>query len=203
MQIGRWRAMWSELGVAVPEDALFEDLLARYREPHRRYHTLQHLDECLEWLDRSRHLAASPAVVELALWFHDAIYDVCRHDNEERSAEWAREAALGAGLSAAVAAEVFALVVATRHHGVEAGGDTPLMVDVDLAILGAAPERFEEYERQIREEYAWVPGFLFRRKRRKTLREFLERPRLYNTDFFHERLDAQARRNLRKTLGRV
>lgn len=202
MQIDRWRAVWSELGVATPSDVLFEELLARYREPHRRYHTLQHLGECFDWLDRSRHLAASPATLELALWFHDAIYDVRRHDNEERSAAWARSASLEAGLPGAVAEEVAALVMATRHHVVEAGGDAPLMVDVDLAILGAPPERFEEYERQIREEYAWVPGFLFRRERGKILRSFLDRPRLYHTDFFHDRLEAQARVNLEKTLSK-
>lgn len=202
MTIERWRAMWSQLGGARPDDTLFETLLGCYLEPHRKYHTLQHLGECFEWLDRVRHLAASPAVIELALWFHDAIYDVRRSDNEERSAAWARAAALDAGSSTAVAEEVFSLVMATRHHVVECGGDALLMVDVDLAILGATPARFEQYEQQIREEYSWVPGILFRGKRRQILREFLERPRLYNTDFFFDRLEAQARRNLGETLER-
>jgi predicted metal-dependent HD superfamily phosphohydrolase len=169
--------------------ALLEQLLACYREPHRHYHTLQHLEECFEKLDELRDLAAHPADVELAIWFHDAIYDTRRDDNEARSAAWAK---------ATVGERIAQLVIATRHEAVPADIDAQVLVDVDLSILGAPQPRFEEYERQVREEYRWVPGPIYRRKRRQVLESFLERPTIYSTQRFIERYEAQARRNLAK-----
>jgi predicted metal-dependent HD superfamily phosphohydrolase len=107
--------------------------------------------------------------VELALWFHDAVYAVRNHDNEEQSASWAQASNERAGLPNAVGERLHRLILATKHDAEPTSRDAALLVDVDLAILGAAPERFDEYERQVREEYSWVPGFLFRRKRREIL----------------------------------
>lgn len=167
--------------------ALLEQLLARYREPHRHYHTLQHLAECFEKFDELRDVAAHPGDVELAIWFHDAVYEPRRDDNEARSADWAR---------ATVGERVAELVMATRHEAVPADIDAQVLVDVDLSILGAPPTRFDEYERQVREEYRWVPEFLYRRKRREILASFLARPTIYSTPRFIERHEAQARQNL-------
>ena len=137
----------------------------------------------------------------MALWFHDAIYDVKGAGNEERSAEWAHRALTGAGVTAAAAERVRQLVLVTRHDGVPGNVDEQVLVDIDLAILGAERPRFDEYERQIRDEYAFVPGFLFRRKRRQILRTFLDRPVLYSTAMLRERLEARARENLRRAIG--
>ncbi len=84
-----WRQGWRDIGVAQPNMALCDELMARYSEPHRHYHTLQHLEECLSLFASLRDLAAHPAELEIALWFHDAIYDVKRDDNEALCAEWA------------------------------------------------------------------------------------------------------------------
>ena len=92
-----WTAAWQALGVAAPDDALRFELQRRYGEPQRHYHTMQHLGECLAWFDREQALAERPGEVALALWFHDAIYDVHAHDNEARSADWARQALQAAG----------------------------------------------------------------------------------------------------------
>lgn len=198
----RWAEAWRAVG-ARPEERVHAELVTAWREPTRRYHTLQHLEECLAAFERVRALAERPAEVELALWFHDAIYDVRRHDNEERSADWARDALLAAGAEAAVGERVRELVLATRH-GVENAvlkPDARLVVDVDLAILGAPRERFDEYEEQIRAEYAWVPEFLFRTKRREILAGFLARPRIFATDVFHADLEARARENLARAVA--
>ncbi|WP_377154919.1 N-methyl-D-aspartate receptor NMDAR2C subunit [Roseateles sp. UC29_93] len=200
-----WQRAWSALIGAGPGErdghALRDDLLARYAEPPRKYHTRQHLEECLALFDEVGALAVHPAEVEMALWFHDAIYDVKGSGNEERSAEWAQEALLAAGAERDVADRVRRLVLVTKHDGVPASVDEQVLVDIDLAILGAGRPRFDEYERQIRDEYAYVPGFLFRRKRRKILRTFLERPVLYSTPALRELLDARARENLRRAIG--
>jgi predicted metal-dependent HD superfamily phosphohydrolase len=171
-----------------------------YRQPHRRYHTLQHLGECLTLLESVQGLAVHPGEVEAALWFHDAICDVGRSDNEERSAGWARIAANQAGVPRDVAERIHALVMVTQHTGVPAGADEQLLVDIDLAILGADPQRFAEYERQICDEYAHVPGEQFRQRRRAILGSFLDRQRVYSTAHFHDRLEAAARVNLRAAM---
>jgi predicted metal-dependent HD superfamily phosphohydrolase len=91
----------------------------------------------------------------------------------------------------------------TRHRAQPEGTDAKILVDIDLSILGAPGERFDEYERQIREEYAWVPGLLFRRKRRQILEEFIARPRIFSTDFFAKRHEARARSNLQRSLEKL
>jgi predicted metal-dependent HD superfamily phosphohydrolase len=195
----RWDAAWHGLGAAPPED-LLPRLLARYAEPHRFYHTLQHLEECFTVLAGAAHLAEHLAEVELALWFHDAIYDPRAHDNEERSARWAEEGLLAAGVSQAIAGRVGDLVRATKHDAVPERADARLLVDVDLSILGAPEERFAEYERQVREEYRWVPEETFRQGRARILASFLERPSIYSTSWFAGRLEGRARANLRRSL---
>lgn len=200
--IEQWRETWKALGIVGP-DALFQDLIACYSEPHRRYHTIQHLDECFAKLSEIRSAAMHPQEIELALWFHDAIYDVKRQDNEQRSADWARSTLFEIGLPIQVAERVHALIMATRHDAVPAKVDEKILVDVDLSILAANPDRFDEYERQVREEYSWVPGFVFRSKRRKILADFLRRPRIFGTEQFFRAYEAQARTNLRRSIEQL
>ncbi|HET6827933.1 MAG TPA: N-methyl-D-aspartate receptor NMDAR2C subunit, partial [Ramlibacter sp.] len=187
-----WQRMWEELGAQGSQQALFNQLIAAYSERHRHYHTLQHLRECLQSFEAARTRAQRPAEVELALWFHDAVYDVHRDDNEERSAEWAAMAVRNAGLQDAVAQRVHALVIATKHKALPVDPDAQVLVDVDLAILGAAQERFDESDMQIRREFAHVPEAEFRTGRCAVLRCFLERPRLYTTEAFHQALEERA-----------
>jgi predicted metal-dependent HD superfamily phosphohydrolase len=200
VSLARWQAVWRELGAATVDDLLFHQLVASYSEPHCKYHTVQHLDECLAHLDEVRSEAERAGEVELALWFHDAIYDTLRKDNEKRSAEWARESALAGGLSNEQANRVYALILVTMHDALAAGRDAAVLVDVDLSILGAETARFDEYERQIREEYSWVPGPLYRKSRRQILRGFLERERIYSTEYFLARHETRARENLTRSL---
>ena len=198
----QWLATWRELGAAAPA-GLNEELMARYAEPHRHYHTTRHLEECFAELAAVRADATRPAEVELALWCHDAIYDTARHDNEQRSAEWARSVVAQAGLDASVGERVAALIMTTRHDAVPTNIDAAVLVDVDLSILGAPPPRFDEYEREVRAEYAHVPDVLFRRERRKILRRLLERPQLYNTPRMHESHEQRARANLERSVARL
>lgn len=191
-----WQRAWRGLGVAVPAAGLQARLLACYAEPQRHYHSLQHLRECLEALETSLHLAQQPAEVELALWFHDAVYALQRSDNEQKSADWARDALLAAALPPVLCQRVHDLVMATRHSAAPEATDEQLLVDIDLGILAAPATRFAEYERQIRAEYAFVPGWIFRRKRRAVLQSFLDRSHIYSTPHFFALHEAAARINL-------
>jgi len=195
-----WHRAWPAVGARGGGEELRDALIARYGEPGRAYHTVQHLRECLGWFERVGGLADHPAEVELALWFHDAVYDVRRHDNEGRSAELAQASLLAADVDARVAARVASLVLATRHRAEPANRDEQVLVDIDLAILGAEPARFAEYDRQIRDEYAFVPPEAYRSKRREVLQAFLDRPRLFATEPMRAALEEAARRNLRRAI---
>lgn len=199
----QWRLAWQALGARTPDEALFHQLIGCYSEPDRWYHNARHLDDCLAKLSLVRTEAAHSAEIELALWFHDAVYDARAHDSEQRSADWGRAACLEADLAPAVADRIRALVLATRHDAVPQGGDDRIIVDIDLSILGAAPDRFDEYEHQIRQEYSWVPAQFFRRERRRILEGFLARPRIFSTDYFVGACEAQARANLRRSIKRL
>jgi predicted metal-dependent HD superfamily phosphohydrolase len=196
----RWTEAWQSLG-ATPDSGLLNMLLTAYGERHRSYHTVRHLEECFAQFDLLKPDAERPAEVELALWFHDAIYDPRRSDNEERSAQWAFEAMNT--VSPDAAERVKGLVMVTRHEAVPHGIDAKIVVDVDLSILGAEEKRFGEYEAQIREEYAWVPRPLYRRARRKILEGFLERPTIFGTAKFVALYETQARGNLERALARL
>lgn len=201
--IRSWTRLWGGLGASGDGVLLRDQLVAAWSEPQRRYHTVRHLLDCLALLEPALHLAEHPAEVEIALWFHDAILDLKAKDNEARSAEWAEQALSAADIASDVRGRVHDLIMATRHDAQPVATDAKLLVDIDLAILGADAERFDEYEVQVRQEYAWVPALLFRRSRREILTGFLARPTIYGTDWFRERFEASARRNLARSIARL
>lgn len=199
-RLATWTCAWQALGLA-PESALRDRLLTAHAEPQRHYHTQQHLDECLAWFDRLQAAAERPAEVAIALWFHDAVYDVHAHDNEARSADWAQAELLAAGAAPDVAGRVHALVMATRHDALPVGRDAELLIDIDLSILGAPEARFAQYEAQVLAEYAHVPAAVRGPRRRAILQRFLDRPAIYATPAAHALLEAPARRNLARSIA--
>ncbi|SFP53419.1 N-methyl-D-aspartate receptor NMDAR2C subunit [Variovorax sp. 770b2] len=200
--LANWTEAWGALGIAAaPDQALCLELQRRYGEPQRHYHTMQHLGECLVWFEREKALAERPGEVALALWFHDAIYDVHAHDNEARSADWSREAMRAAGANEEAAERIHVLVMATRHDAVPEGRDAELLIDIDLSILGAETARFAEYERQVHAEYAFVPDAVRLPRRRAILQRFLDRQAIYATPRMHALLEARARTNLQHSIA--
>ena len=201
--IDRWIATWIALGVPASTRVrvLHGQLVSLYSEPQRHYHTLQHLSECFErWAELRPH-AVNPAEVEVAVWYHDAIYDTHSGENEAHSAVLACETAVELGVPRASAQRIHDLVMATRHAVEPVGPDAEALVDTDLSILGAAPTRFDEYERQVRLEYGWVPEATFRERRADILRGFLRRPHIFSTALFQERYEHAARANIMRSLG--
>jgi predicted metal-dependent HD superfamily phosphohydrolase len=194
-------AAWRELGASGDAADLHRRLVACWSEKHRHYHTLQHLRECFEHLVAARPDMQRPAEVAMALWFHDAIYEPARDDNEKRSADWAGETLLRAGVPEAAAQRVYDMVMATLGHAPQADSDAQLLVDIDLSIFGADAARFDESNEQIHREYAHVPEDQWRVGRKRVLRGFLDRPRLYCTDRFHGLLGERAKQNITRALA--
>jgi predicted metal-dependent HD superfamily phosphohydrolase len=187
---------WRELTGRPPSPEHFPGLLASYREPHRAYHNLRHIEDCLGQFEAVRSEADRPAEIVIALWYHDVVYDPRATDNEERSADRAAEALTQGGAPSGVIDRVRSLILATKHTAVPTEPDAQLLVDIDLSILGREPDVFEQYDGQIRREYAWVEEPTYRAARARVLGQFLVRPRIYQTESFHTRFEARARRNL-------
>jgi len=171
-------------------------LEAAYSERYRYYHTVRHIDHCLAEFDLASNLAIEPAEVEIALWFHDAIYKPHAFNNEEASADWAERFLRRHSVEPSRIARIRAHILATRHASPATSSDSQLVVDVDLAILGTDEDTYREFEVNVRKEYEWVPGPIFRRKRAEILQSFLDRPCIYNTELFRDRYEAAARSNL-------
>jgi len=199
----RWMAMWSQIGAAGDGRRVWTELERRYREPHRAYHNFDHIGHCLAEFAAVKELAESPEAVELAIWFHDAVYDTHAKDNEEQSAKMAARFLDEAGVGAGLASDVEALILATKHSAPPTSRDAALLVDVDLAILGQPRERYAEFEREIRQEYSWVPAADFAAGRGAILRRFLERPWVYATEAMRSRYELAARENLAWAIGQL
>jgi predicted metal-dependent HD superfamily phosphohydrolase len=197
---GAWAGLCAVTGVARHELA-FGLIALAYSEPHRHYHNAHHVAECFRELEPVRQACARPLEVDAALLFHDIVYDPTRHDNEDRSADEAAMALRALGWTAPGAQAVGELIRATKHASAPTTPDAAVVVDVDLAILGQAPEAFEAYERAIRREYEHVPEPAYRAGRANVLRRFLSRPQIYATDYFAGRYEMAARQNLGQSIA--
>lgn len=196
---------WVEaLGSAPEAVQAGQDLLARYEEPHRRYHDLLHLSEVLQALRTLAPSTPLPVPVVCAAYWHDAVYDPTRPDNEQRSAELAAGVLTELALPAADVEAVVRLVLLTATHDpAEDDEHGALLCDADLAVLASPPARYRTYAAGVRQEYAHLDDDVFRRGRAAVLRQLADRPRLFTTEQGFRRWDAPARRNLRDELARL
>jgi predicted metal-dependent HD superfamily phosphohydrolase len=174
------------------------ELISAYTAPDRHYHDLRHVEALLGLSDACASAITDRDAVEAAIWFHDAIYDTRRSDNEERSA--ADESRI---------ARIAAMIRATAGHAVPdfadaaAGRDCALFLDMDLAILGGTAADFDAYEAAVRREYDWVTEPQWKLGRRAVLAQFLARPAIYATARFGASHEAAARRNLAQAIARL
>jgi predicted metal-dependent HD superfamily phosphohydrolase len=183
-------------------DELQARLAAMYRAPQRHYHALGHVEALQRWLAHWQRLAREPRLIAAAIWFHDAIYDTHRDDNEARSAELARTELTAIGWAPDAVERVAALVLATQHHQADANDtDAWLFLDLDLSVLGQSPAHYAAYSAGVRAEYAWVDEARFRTGRAAVLRSFLDRDAIYRTPELHAAWEAAARANLAAELS--
>ena len=203
----QWLSLWTRLGGnPAAGQRPYDRLTARYAEPHRHYHTLEHIACCLRELgiDFGHEEPRDKNAVEMAIWFHDAIYDPKAKDNEARSAELASTVLNVGGFGDAFIEKVSDLVMATAHVEAPVDYDAQVLIDIDLSVLGQDERTFDEYERAVRREYEWVPPDVFCAKRREILGTFLvSRPGIYSTYAFRRKYEDQARANLFRSIDRL
>jgi predicted metal-dependent HD superfamily phosphohydrolase len=199
VSLGSWQGFWRLLGSEPPTADCYQQLIDLYRESHRFYHTLAHLVECFTHLAAVNLPSDLTALVALALWYHDAIYDPHRSDNEHCSAKLFERTARQQNLAEKTTQQIVAMILATAHNAIPTTSETQLLVDIDLAILGAEAIRFTEYEAQVRQEYSWVSDAMFRQGRQSILKQFLSRSAIYSTHYFFQHFERQARQNIERS----
>lgn len=204
----RFEELWGRVVGPQKDGEAWARLDAGYREPHRAYHAWPHIAAMLAGLDEVREEPAFAAArfdeIETAIFFHDAVYDARRDDNEALSAELFQTCA---GERAAMGPEgvrrVAAMILATAKHLPAPDISTRLLLDLDLAVLGSAPEKYASYAGAVRKEFAFVPDAAWRTGRAAVMDRFLARERLYQTDCFHARHERQARVNIAGEIDRL
>ena len=183
-----------------------DELVRAYTAPDRHYHNLAHIETMLGLARAHGDALSDSEAVAAAIWFHDAVYDTRRHDNEAKSAELAAER-LAAVRNPDRLSRITTMIRATAGHALPRFGDEAarhdcaLFLDFDLAILGSPPDEFAAYEAAVRREYAWVPEPLWIEGRRKVVESFLARPAIYASWQFQASHEAAARRNLAQSLA--
>ena len=199
----RWNALWARLRGSPDRAPNLDPLLAAYEEPHRAYHNLRHISQMLHEFDAMRDQCDAPDTVELAIWYHDAVYESTRNDNEEQSAALAGNDLRTAGLPDETIEAVVDLILATKHSSAPTTRDARVLIDIDLSILGQPAQAFDEYERGIRREYAHVDEQAFRAGRAAILERFLARRNIFSTVQMREKYEASAGQNIRRSIAQL
>lgn len=207
-----WERFSAQFSLAlVQRQTLYTLLLNAYTEPHRAYHTVQHIVECLEHFEHIKPYLHDPDAVEVAIWFHDVIYDPKAFDNELKSAEL-MYSQCSTFLNESTRFKIYQWIIATQKHRAPSDLDSSLgidqywlsdlhfVLDIDLSILGASKQRFNQYEKQIQCEYAWVDASIYRLKRAEVLHQFYQMQPIYQTAYFRSQKEQQAKLNIKNVI---
>ena len=199
----------------------FQNILSYYNESHRAHHVLEHIVNMLDEFDAmeedrywmSQYERAPEGIsgnahfqypMELAIWFHDAVYNPRAKDNEELSAVLLADSLKKLGIFDSVAFEHSkSVILDTKHTTKPRSDEGSIVVSIDLAILGKSEEEFDRYETNIRKEYEWVPWMDYCKGRSAIIQSFLDRSSIYFTDFFRHTYEASARKNLARSIEKL
>lgn len=200
----RWLHLAAEVGIAQQAVAVWLQLAAAYSADGRFYHNLHHIQYVLDIADHLQNTAANFTAVQLAIWFHDVVYDPRRSDNEAQSADFARQTLQPLGVPDALLALVSDLILVTQtHETAVTNPDACIMLDADLAILGELPEKYDAYARAIRQEYSFVPEAAYRAGRTAVLQRFLGRRPFFYTAWMQQTRETAVRQNILRELRKL
>jgi len=198
----RWNRLVAASGAEISAaQSHFSNLCQAYTEPQRHYHTLDHITQMLNWLDEA---GVDDVAALWAAWYHDWVYNPGKKDNEARSGVQASAVLSEIGVEASIIGRVVRIIEATKDHKVDGAADQVLhfVLDADMAILGVPEQQYEQYCSAVRSEFKSVPNFLYKRGRKKFLQSVLKQEKIYSTDWFFERFEAQARINVELELSK-
>jgi predicted metal-dependent HD superfamily phosphohydrolase len=194
----KFRSLIKKYAAYPPQPENFwNEIQFHYCEKWRHYHTLTHLQNLLDVLTEAQTQVEEWDVTLFAVFYHDIIYIPTNNNNEEKSAELAKERLSEISFPAKKINHCCSMILATKTHTVSADSDTNYFTDADLSILGQRNDVYIEYTKQVRQEYSIFPDFLYKPGRRKALERFLKMDQIFKTEYFFKKLEKQARENLR------
>lgn len=204
MQILDLKAEWDQL-VSLSDiepaesEVFFHQLCKAYSQPHRHYHTLQHIQHMLEELKLAN--VTDPSAY-WAAWYHDFVYNPGDRDNEVNSAAIADSVMTTLSLADPMISDVKAIIEATKTHNVSGSSESVLsfVLDADMSILGQSADKYQEYSERVEAEFRYLPNFIYRRGRRKFLKGLLGSPKIYETSWFSGRYENTAIDNIQEEL---
>ncbi|MBI2105299.1 pantetheine-phosphate adenylyltransferase [Candidatus Woesearchaeota archaeon] len=199
----RWNNLWKSVGAIGSGEKDYNQLIYFYGEAQRAYHNFVHIAHVLREFDKAKNFIENPDQMEAALWYHDAVYNTNEKNNEEKSSRLAEQQLSRAGIKPQFIDNVINLILTTKHQVVPNTSDGRYLVDIDLSIFGKSEDEFDEYERDIMDEYSWVSKEQFKQERSGILQGFLDRDSVYSTDLFKQKYEEQAIRNLQRSIVRL
>ncbi|MBD3907021.1 hypothetical protein NAL32_20290 [Chryseobacterium sp. Ch-15] len=167
-----------------------------YSGKSRYYHNLQHLENMFEEIDEVKDQIKNFNNISFSIFYHDIIYDASSKSNEEKSADIAKERLEILGVNNDDIQRIYEQISATKSHKKSDNEDTNFLLDADLSVLGKSSEIYLEYTKQIRKEYSIYPDFLYKPGRKKVLQHFLDLESIFKTDYFKNKYENQARKNI-------
>jgi predicted metal-dependent HD superfamily phosphohydrolase len=182
---------------------LWSEIEKHYSDKKRHYHTLTHLDNLLYQLNDVKDLIQDWDTIVFSVAYHDVVYNALKHDNEEKSALFAQRSLQKLSVSWPQIEHCMAQIIATKSHQISDNTDTNLLTDADLSVLGQDWPIYQQYYQQVRKEYSIYPDFVYKPGRKKVLRHFLEMEHIFKTEAFAQRLETQARHNMKQELSEL
>ena len=182
---------------------LWNEIETQYSEKYRHYHTLNHLYHMFQAYDEVEPLIHHKATFQFAIWYHDIIYKASKNNNEEQSARVAVDRSQKLSLENSQIELIKTLIISTKKHSILADkyiSDNAYLLDIDLSILGSDWNSYQTYCSNIRKEYKIYPTFMYNKGRKQVLKHFLDRDSLYFTEYFKEKFETQARKNIKREL---
>lgn len=198
MNLERWISLMKAFGFAENKET-FSTINKHYSEKHRAYHNVEHISDCLNKLDLITEQIPLRKEIELALWFHDIIYNPYGKENELKSAKIALDFLQKQGSSEELKSMIYNLIMITVHNKEPLNDEEKIIMDIDISILGSEYNEYLKYSKKIRKEYKMVPIILYRKKRKEILSNFLKKDKLYYSDYFCD-LEKNARNNLKQEI---
>lgn len=199
----KWNELWICIAAQGDPHPVYQKLITRYSEAHRKYHNLEHIEHCLQEFREIQRYAKFANAIHFALFLHDSIYDTQSSLNEEMSASWASQIIKSAQIHHSFADRIANLILATKHTQPSDDFDTQLICDIDLTPLGKPEKLFDVDGDHIRQEYSWVPQKEYVVGRSTFLNSLLARPAIYQTAYFREKYEAIARDNLKRAIANL
>jgi predicted metal-dependent HD superfamily phosphohydrolase len=187
-------------------EKLWKEIVYHYTSPYRYYHNLHHIYHLLEQAEAFQDEINELDTMKFSIWYHDIIYDVCQKDNEEKSAQLALKRMLQLGINIELIKKSKQQILASKGHFLtesDKDNDTKFFLDFDLSILGSSPEEYEQYTRQIRNEYRIFPDSRYNNGRKTVLKYFLDSERIFKTDYYFTHYEKRARLNLQSQFDKL